>query len=103
MPSPQTAPTFGSRMQAAARSPSCSASTGSLVKVISGSKYKFNQPEAVASDGTHVWVANYGGNSVTELNALTGALVDVISGRKYGFAGPRAITTDGSDVSGVES
>ena len=35
-----------------------SASTGALVKVISGSSYGFDNPDAVASDGTHVWVAN---------------------------------------------
>jgi hypothetical protein len=36
----------------------------------------FNGPSGIASDGTHVWVANYG-NSVTELSASTGALVKV--------------------------
>jgi DNA-binding beta-propeller fold protein YncE len=48
--------------------------------VIRGSKYGFNTSDtaAVASDGTHVWVANYNGNSVTELLASTGALVRVI-------------------------
>ena len=35
-----------------------SASTGALVKVISGPAYKFDGPDAIASDGTHVWVAN---------------------------------------------
>ena len=51
------------------------ASTGALVKVISGPSYKFRTPVAVASDGTHVWVANDSGDSVTELLASTGALV----------------------------
>ena len=36
-----------------------SASTGALVKVISGSAYQFNGPGAISSDGTHVWVANF--------------------------------------------
>src|SRR5579863_8566065 len=31
-------------------------------------------PDAIASDGTHVWVANYGDNAITELIASTGAL-----------------------------
>jgi hypothetical protein len=57
-----------------------SASTGALVKVISGSAYKFDDAAAVVSDGTHVWVVNAGGDSVTELSASTGALVKVISG-----------------------
>jgi hypothetical protein len=29
-------------------------------------KGPFISPSAVATDGTHVWVANYAGNSVTE-------------------------------------
>ncbi|MFZ2059161.1 MAG: hypothetical protein WAV54_17310, partial [Acidimicrobiales bacterium] len=40
----------------------------------------FDYPNAIASDGTHVWAANYLGNSVVELSASTGALVKVISG-----------------------
>ena len=68
-----------------------SASTGALVKVISGSAYEFDGPDAVASDGTHVWVANAGGTAVTELSASTGALVKVISGSGYGFDNPDAV------------
>jgi len=45
---------------------------------------RFNRPRAVASDGTHVWVANRTGNSVTELNAATSAVVKVIAGSSYG-------------------
>ena len=75
-----------------------SASTGALVKVISGSAYKFNDPDAIASDGTHVWVANAAGDSVTELSASTGALVKVISGSAYKFDDPDAITSDGTHV-----
>jgi DNA-binding beta-propeller fold protein YncE len=37
---------------------------------------------AVSSDGTHVWVANYFGDTVTEMDAATGALVRVITGRR---------------------
>ena len=62
-----------------------SASTGALVQVISGSSYGFNDPDAVSSDGTDVWVTNSAGDSVTELSASTGALVQVISGSSYGF------------------
>ena len=42
-----------------------SASTGALVQVISGSSYGFDDPVAISSDGTDVWVANYEGESVT--------------------------------------
>ena len=58
----------------------------------------FRQPDAIASDGTHVWVANNDGNSVTELNASTGALVKVISGSRYEFNDPDAIASDGTHV-----
>jgi hypothetical protein len=45
---------------------------GALVKVISGPSFGFEHPDAVSSDGTHVWVANWGGQSVTELPATEG-------------------------------
>jgi YVTN family beta-propeller protein len=48
----------------------------------------FDLPNALSSDGTHVWVANEGNNTVTELDASTGALVQVISGSSYGFDSP---------------
>jgi hypothetical protein len=42
-----------------------SASTGALVKVITGSAYGFNVPVAVSSDGVNVWATNRGTQSVT--------------------------------------
>jgi len=75
-----------------------SETTGALVKVISGSSYGFDDPEAITSDGTHVWVANEYGNSVTELSASTGALVKVIRGSSYGFNSPDAVTSGGTHV-----
>jgi hypothetical protein len=42
-------------------------STGTLVQVLSRPSYEFNRPDAIAADGTHVWVANADGESVTEL------------------------------------
>jgi hypothetical protein len=74
-----------------------SAATGALIKVISGPSYGFNGPDAVFSDGTHVWVANSGG-SVTELSEATGALVQVVSGSRYGFNYPAAVSSDRTDV-----
>ena len=49
------------------------ASTGALVRVISGSAYQFNDPSAMVLDGRDLFVANRGGGSVTELNGSTGA------------------------------
>jgi hypothetical protein len=43
-----------------------SASTGNLVRVISGSSYGFNRPTAISLGGAHVWVVNPLTFSVTE-------------------------------------
>jgi DNA-binding beta-propeller fold protein YncE len=74
------------------------AATGALVQVISGSSYGFDNPAGIASDGTHVWVTNESGDSVTELDAATGALVHVLGGPRYGFDDPAGIASDGTDV-----
>jgi hypothetical protein len=44
----------------------------------------FNEPDSVYSNGTRVWVANYG-DSVTQLNAATGGQGHELAGAKYGF------------------
>jgi outer membrane protein assembly factor BamB len=76
------------------------ASTGALVRVISGPKYEFESPDAIASSGPDLFVANgvYPDGSVTELNTTTGALVRVISGKAYGFCDPSAIVSRGADL-----
>ena len=56
----------------------------------------FEAPEGISSDGTHVWVANYGGDSVTELNAATGTLVKVITSAGCRFNQPAAVSVDGT-------
>ena len=60
-----------------------------------------NGPDAVASNGKYVWVANNSSNSVTELLASTGAVVQVIGGAggaKDEFNAPDAIALDGTHV-----
>ena len=64
------------------------------VSVYSGGSYGFNHPLAIAVDGTHVWVANYGGGSVTELNASDGSWERTL----YGFNEPGRIAADGTHV-----
>ncbi len=71
------------------------ASTGAFVNLLGGTALR--APEAVASNGEHVWVTDFT-NSVAELNASTGALVTVLSGSSYGFDGPAAITSEGTQV-----
>jgi DNA-binding beta-propeller fold protein YncE len=58
----------------------------------------FNDPAAIASDGTHVWVINAGSSTVNELDAATGGLVQVLSAAKYRFNGPNAVSSDGTHV-----
>ncbi len=64
----------------------------------SGGSYGFNAPYGVAFDGTHIWVADYLGNSVTELNASNGAWVRTLSGGSYGFSGPVGVASDGTHM-----
>src|SRR5664280_2795626 len=71
-------------------------SPGITVNVVQ--TYGFNEPGAITSDGTHVWVANSGGNSVTELNASNGLPVQVLSGGSYGLNLPRSIAYDGTHL-----
>jgi DNA-binding beta-propeller fold protein YncE len=61
--------------------------TGGLVQVLPASSYGFSQPQAVSSDGTHVWVANIDSNSVAQLSTSTGALVQVMAASTYGSLG----------------
>ena len=79
-----------------------SAATGRLVRTIPLPLYHAidGGPKAIASDGTHVWVASGGlfDYWVTELNASTGGVVRVISGSRYKFANPDAIASDGTHV-----
>ena len=51
-----------------------------------------------AFDGTHLWVENQNGDSVTELDASNGSWVQTLSGGAYGFDVPVAIAFDGSHL-----
>jgi YVTN family beta-propeller protein len=53
-----------------------------------------DNPQAVASDGTHAWVANASSDDVTEIEASTGAVVRTI---KVGSE-PRSVAADGTHV-----
>ena len=45
------------------------ASTGALVRVISGPKYQFRSPWQIAAGGDRLWVTNLEGNTVTTFPA----------------------------------
>ena len=53
------------------------ATTGALVRVISGPAYQFGRPDAVAAASGDLWVTNENA-SVTEIDETTGALVRVV-------------------------
>ena len=68
------------------------------VLTASASDGVFNYPAAVAVSGTHVWIANFRGDSVTELNASNGSLVHVINATTDGFNAPRGVSVGGTHV-----
>ena len=68
--------------------------TGTVVRVISGPAYRFNNLAAMELYGQDLFVANGSGSSVTQLNASTGALVRVIPG----FDVPVAMALSGNDL-----
>jgi hypothetical protein len=66
--------------------------------VDSGPRFHLSGPQALAFDGTHLWVANQAGNSVTELNASDGSFVQNLSGGSYNFQTPVALLSDGTHI-----
>jgi hypothetical protein len=61
-------------------------------------EYGLDVPDAVSSDGTHVWVLNAVGASVTGLKAASGSRVAVIQGAADHFVDPAAVSSDGTHV-----
>ncbi|HEV3313258.1 MAG TPA: hypothetical protein VG815_22335 [Chloroflexota bacterium] len=59
---------------------------------------RFAEPTTLTADGTHVWVLNGVGRTVTELDAATGATVRVIGGQQYHLVQPTAIVAGGGHV-----
>ena len=53
-----------------------------------------SDPYSVSSDGTHVWVANYGEDTVSEIEAATGKVINTI---EVG-SNPFGVSSDGTDV-----
>jgi len=75
-----------------------STSGGALVSTILGSPEQLASPQAVATDQSHVWIANATGNSLTELSRATGALIRIISATSSQLLDPVAVATDGTAV-----
>lgn len=60
--------------------------------------YGFSAPDAAIVDGSVLFVANKGGNSVTEVNAGDGAYISTLQGPRYHFDGPTALKLVGQDL-----
>ena len=64
-----------------------------MIRIISSPRYRVGDPQSVAVDGGHVWVASAGypgpGGSVTEISAATGGLIRVVSGGRAQPAGAK--------------
>jgi hypothetical protein len=75
-------------------------STQQIVRELSGSIYGFICPDAIAYDGTNIWVANSppssGSGSVTELSASNGDLVRILTGTDIN--GPLSLTVANADL-----
>ena len=50
------------------------------------------KPQGISSDGTHVWVANAGGDTVSEIEASSGTVINTITVGSY----PRGMSSDGT-------
>jgi serine/threonine-protein kinase len=67
-------------------------------RVLASGNYGFTDPTDIAVVGTHIWVANNKGQSVTELSASDGSWVRTLSGGTYGFNDPNGIAADGTHI-----
>lgn len=67
------------------------ARTGAELRNVSGSKYRFDISDGIATYGDEVWVANAASDSVTVFHASTGKLVHVLSGPKFNLEVPGRI------------
>jgi YVTN family beta-propeller protein len=60
--------------------------------------YGLDSPTAAAVSGSHVFVANQAGDSVTVIDAVTGAHVATVSGPSFGFDRPAGLAAVGPDL-----
>jgi DNA-binding beta-propeller fold protein YncE len=66
------------------------------VRVISDQAFDFESPDALAFDGSNIWVANERGASVTEISAADGTLVRNIT--RGGLDDPDSFAFDGTHI-----
>jgi len=73
--------------------------SGTPAGTVSGPAYGFNDPVALAGNGSDLFVVNTAGaGSVTEIDESNGSLVRVVQGSSYGFNQPCAIVLYGANA-----
>ena len=83
-------PTSGSRTPCENTVSEIEASSGTVIRTIPVGEH----PNAVSSDGTHVWVTNEGGTTINEIEASSGTVIRTIT---VGST-PDAVSSDGTHV-----
>jgi hypothetical protein len=59
---------------------------------------QFGQASALASDGTHLWIADQYDNELAEIDLASGAIVRYLTSAAYHFLAPTGLATDGVHV-----
>jgi hypothetical protein len=93
-----TVPNGSYTLQSIATETGGTTATSPGITVTVNNTFAFNQPFAIASDGTNVWVVNSVGNTVTEVKASDGSWVRNLSGGSYGFDGISGIAFGGAHL-----
>lgn len=65
--------------------------------------YGLDAPAAVASDGTHIWVASILNGTVSEFDTSDGTLIRTLSGGDYGFNRPIGVIATATRIWVVNS
>ena len=72
------------------------ASTGAVIRTISGAQFAFDDPVAMTVAGPDAFVADEGSNSMTQLEISSGRLVRVVAGQ--GLSAPDGIAVQSGNV-----
>jgi DNA-binding beta-propeller fold protein YncE len=75
--------------------------TGALIRVLTGGRFGFWVPAALASDGAHLWVASidYDGNgALTEIDPSDGSFIRTFAGARYNLNNPDALVVVGTTL-----
>jgi outer membrane protein assembly factor BamB len=78
------------------------ASSGHVVRTLSGASYRFSASYLIAADASHIWIPNgsasNANSTITELSASSGNVIAVLKEGSHGLDYPAAIADDGKHV-----